>query len=421
MALYQPTLQRAPDSIVETTKYQKLAFWSAFLGYIFDCMDLNIFTLVLVPSMRELLQTTDRDLIQQSGSIVIAVKLICWGAGGVLFGIIADRFGRARTLVVTILIYAVFTGLSGLARSWAELVILQGIAAFGIGGEWAVGAALVAEALPDDKRDRAMGLIQSSFAIGFLMAAVVNWVLGPYSWRWVLVFGLLPALWVLFVRRQVPESERWISVSARKQGSVGDVFGPGLRRSTVVGVIVAAAMMIGSWGGITLLPNWIRELTGQSGDTVKITSYAFILMMGAGIPGYAAVVWGGKIMGRRPLYFLCSLGGLLVSLYMFLVVRDLDALLVFAPVYGFFVMGGFAIFGLYLPELFPTRIRATGQGICYNVSRAITAIGPLAVAYFGLATFGSLPHAAATTAIAYAVGLIAIWFGPETWRKPLTD
>ena len=421
MAVYEPTLPAPQDSIVEIMKYQKLAFWSAFLGYIFDCMDLNIFTLVLVPSMRELLQTTDRDLVQQAGSVVIAVKLVCWGIGGVLFGIVADRFGRARTLVMTILIYAVFTGLSGLARNWEQLVGLQGIAAFGIGGEWAVGAALVAEALPDEKRDGAMGFVQSSFAIGFLMAAIVNWILGPYSWRWVLAFGFLPALWVLSVRRRVPESERWISVSAQKQGSIVDVFGPGLRRSTIVGIIVAAAMMIGSWGGITLLPNWIRELVGQDGDPVKITSFAFILMMGAGIPGYAAVVWGGKIMGRRPLYFLCSLGGLLVSLYMFLVIKDLDALLWFAPVYGFFVMGGFAIFGLYLPELFPTRVRATGQGISYNVSRGMTAIGPLTVAYFGLTTFGSLPHAAATTAIAYVVGLVAIWFGPETWRKPLAD
>lgn len=421
MAVYDPTLVRASDSTMDVTKYQKLAFWSAFLGYIFDCMDLNIFTLVLVPSMRELLQTTDIALVQKAGSVVIAVKLVCWGVGGVLFGIVADRFGRARALVMTILIYAIFTGLSGLARSWEQLVGLQGIAAIGIGGEWAVGAALVAEALPDEKRDRAMGFVQSSFAIGFLMAAIVNWTLGPYSWRWVLAFGVLPALWVLSVRRRVPESERWISVSARQKGSVADVFGPALRRSTLVGIIVAAAMMIGSWGGITLLPNWIRELTGANGDPVKNTSFAFILMMAAGIPGYAAVVWGGKIMGRRPLYFLCSLGGLLASLYMFLVVKDLDALLKFAPVYGFFVMGGFAIFGLYLPELFPTRVRATGQGICYNVSRAITAIGPLTVAYYGIATFGSLPHAAATTATAYAVGLIAIWFGPETWRKRLAD
>ena len=421
MPVYQPALTGTPSLTVELTKYQRLAFWSAFLGYIFDCMDLNIFTLVLVPSMRELLQTTDRDLVQQAGSVVIAVKLICWGIGGVLFGVVADRFGRARTLVSTILIYAVFTGLSALARNWEELLGLQGIAAFGIGGEWAVGAALVAEALPDEKRDGAMGFVQSSFAIGFLMAAIVNWSLGPYSWRWVLAFGVLPALWVLFVRRQVPESERWISVRARKQGSIADIFRPGLRRSTIVGITVASTMMIGSWGGITLLPNWIRELVGQNGDPIKITSFAFILMMGAGIPGYAAVVWGGKVMGRRPLYFLCSLGGLFASLYMFLVVKDLNALLWFAPVYGFFVMGGFAIFGLYLPELFPTRVRATGQGICYNVSRAITAIGPLTVAYFGLATFGSLPHAAATTAVAYAVGLVAIWFGPETWRQPLAD
>jgi MFS family permease len=421
MVVYEPTLAGSPSRTLEMMKYQKLAFWSAFLGYVFDCMDLNIFTLILVPSMRELLQTADRDLVQQAGSVVIAVKLICWGVGGVLFGIIADRFGRARTLVVTILIYAVFTGLSGLARSWEELIGLQGIAAFGIGGEWAVGAALVAEAVPDQKRDGAMGFIQSSFAIGFLMAAVVNWILGPYSWRWVLAFGSLPALWVLSLRRRVPESERWLSVRTQKQGSMGEVFEPRLQRSTIVGIIIAAAMMIGSWGGITLLPNWIRELLGKNGDPVKITSLAFMLMMGAGIPGYAAVVWGGKIMGRRPLYFLCSLGGLLASLYMFLAIKNLDELLWFAPVYGFFVMGGFAIFGLYLPELFPTRVRATGQGICYNVSRAMTAIGPLAVAYFGLATFGSLPHAAATTAIAYVVGLIAIWFGPETWRKPLAD
>jgi MFS family permease len=421
MVVYEPTLAGSPSRTLEMMKYQKLAFWSAFLGYVFDCMDLNIFTLILVPSMRELLQTADRDLVQQAGSVIIAVKLICWGVGGVLFGIIADRFGRARTLVMTILIYAVFTGLSGLARSWEELIGLQGIAAFGIGGEWAVGAALVAEALPDEKRDGAMGFIQSSFAIGFLMAAVVNWILGPYSWRWVLAFGSLPALWVLFLRRRVPESERWLSVRTQKQGSMREIFEPRLQRSTIVGIIIAAAMMIGSWGGITLLPNWIRELLGKNGDPVKITSLAFMLMMGAGIPGYAAVVWGGKIMGRRPLYFLCSLGGLLASLYMFLAIKNLDELLWFAPVYGFFVMGGFAIFGLYLPELFPTRVRATGQGICYNVSRAMTAIGPLAVAYFGLATFGSLPHAAATTAIAYVVGLIAIWFGPETWRKPLAD
>jgi MFS family permease len=421
MNVSEPSLPRSPSHIQEMTKYQKLAFWSAFIGYVFDCMDLNIFTLVLVPSMRELLQTTDRDLVQQAGSIVIAIKLVCWGAGGVLFGIIGDRFGRARTLVMTILIYAVCTGLSGLARSWEQLIVLQGMAGFGIGGEWAVGAALVVEALPDEKRDGAMGYMQSSFAIGFLMAAVVNWFLGPYSWRWVLAFGFLPALWVLFIRRRVPESERWIAISTQKRRPLAEVFGSELRRSTIVGIIIAAAMMIGSWGGITLLPNWIRELTGQNGDPVKTTSFAFILMMGAGIPGYAAVVWGGKIMGRRLLYFLCGLGGLLVSLYMFLGIKNLDALLWFAPVYGFFLMGGFAIFGLYLPELFPTRARATGQGICYNVSRVMTAIGPLSVAYFGLATFGSLPHAAAATAIAYVVGLIAIWFGPETWRKPLTD
>lgn len=417
MNLDKPAL--TGGSIVETAAYQKLAFWSAFLGYMFDCMDLNIFTLVLVPSMRELLQTTDRDLVLQAGSIVIAVKFLCWGVGGVLFGFIADGFGRARTLVATILIYAVFTGLSGLARSWEELLGLQAIAAFGIGGEWAVGAALLAEALPNEKRDLPMGLMQSSFAIGFLLAAVVNLMLGPYGWRWVLAFGFLPAVGVLLFRRRIPESERWIH--ARDRNSITAVFGPGLRRSTVVGIIIAAAMMIGSWAGITLLPNWIRELADQTRDPVRITSIVFILMMGAAIPGYAAVAWLGKFVGRKPLYVLCSLSGMLASLYLFVVVKDLESLLWFAPLYGFFVMGGFAIFALYLPELFPTRVRATGQGICFNVSRALSAVGPLAVAFFGSAALGSQTHAAAIAAAAYAVGLVAIWFGPETWRKPLTD
>ena len=421
MSLDQPALAGPFGRAVETTAYQKLAFWSAFLGYMFDCMDLNIFTLILVPSMRELLQTNDRALVLQAGSVVIAVKLMCWGIGGILFGIVADRFGRARTLFATILIYAVFTGLSGLARSWEELLGLQAIAAFGLGGEWAVGAALLAEALPDHKRDAAMGLLQSSFAIGFLAAAIVNWILGPYGWRWVLAFGFLPAVWVLLVRRRIPESERWISARAGTPKPVADVFGPGLRRSTTVGIVIAAAMMIGSWGGITLLPNWIRELAGQTGDPVRITSIVFILMMGAAIPGYAAVVWVGKFIGRRPLYFLCGLGGMLASLYLFLAVKDLQALLWFAPIYGFFVMGGFAIFPLYLPELFPTRVRVTGQGICFNVSRALSAIGPLAVAFLGSAALSSLAHAAAIAETAYAVGLVAIWFGPETWRKPLAD
>jgi MFS family permease len=419
MTLNQRALTDPFSSTIETTAHQKLAFWSAFLGYMFDCMDLNIFTLVLVPSMRELLQTTDRDLVLQAGSIVIAVKFLCWGAGGVLFGVIADGFGRARTLVATILIYAVFTGLSGLARSWEELLGLQAIAAFGIGGEWAVGAALLAEALPNEKRDLPMGLMQSSFAIGFLLAAVVNLMLGPYGWRWVLAFGFLPAIGVLLFRRRIPESERWIH--ARDRNSIAAVFGPGLRRSTVVGIIIAAAMMIGSWAGITLLPNWIRELAGQTRDPVRITSIVFILMMGAAIPGYAAVAWLGKFVGRKPLYVLCSLSGMLASLYLFVVVKDLESLLWFAPLYGFFVMGGFAIFALYLPELFPTRVRATGQGICFNVSRALSAVGPLAVAFFGSAALGSQTHAAAIAAAAYAVGLVAIWFGPETWRKPLTD
>jgi hypothetical protein len=176
-------------------------------------------------------------------------------------------------------------------------------------------------------------------------------------------------------------------------------------------------MMIGSWGGITLLPNWIRD-TGQNGDPVKVTSYAFT-HDGAGIPGYAAVVWGGKITGRRPLYFLCSLGGLAcVALYV-PCHQGPRRTLMFAPC-GFLSREGSPFSGCIFPELFPTRVRATGQGICYNVS-AITAIGPRIVAYFGLATFGSCPTRRRQPRSPTRWASSPSGSGPETWRKPLTD
>jgi len=385
----------------------------------FDCMDLNIFAVVLVPSIQALSQTADRNLIRHAGSIVLAVKLICLGIGGVVFGIAADRFGRARILMAMIAIYAIFTGLSGLAQSWEQLFSLQAAAAFGVGGEWAVGIALIAEVLPDGKRDGAMGFVQSALATGFLMAAIVNWLLGPYSWRLVLAFGFLPAVGVLIMR--MPESQRWLSVRARIQKPVAEAFGPKLRRSAIVGVIIAAAMLTGSWSGFGLLPGLIRELAGQSADPAKITRAAFVLTAGGSMPGYLAVLWVSRFMGRRPLYFLCAFAGLLASIYMFHGVKDLDALLQFAPIYGFFVMGGFAVLALCLPELFPTRVRATGQGFCFNVSQALAAVGPLALPYFGSAALDVPSHGVAVTLVAYGVGVVAIWFGPETWRKPLAD
>jgi MFS family permease len=227
------------------SRYQWLTLISAFLGWMFDSMDLNLFTLVLVPSVGQLLHSTDAAEISKIGSLIISGKLLTWGIGGVLFGVAADRLGRSRVMAWTIFIYAGFTLLSAFARTWPELAITQALAGFGIGGEWAAGAALVAETWPERHRARAMQIMQMAFALGFLVAALDNLLLGSFGWRWVLGMGAAPALVTILVRRFVPEPQRWLkvrdSVDAKPAlQTFASIFEPGLRRKTIVGVVVAS-------------------------------------------------------------------------------------------------------------------------------------------------------------------------------------
>jgi MFS family permease len=413
------------------TSIQWLALWSGFLGWMFDSMDLNLFTLVLFPSVAQLTGSTNPAEIAQYGGYIMAIKLFCWGLGGIAFGVVADRIGRTKTMVITILIYSIFTGLSGLAQTWTQLAVLQAIAGFGIGGEWAAGAALIAETWPEKSRARAMQVMQMAFAFGFFLAALDNLILGAYSWRWVLAAGALPALIALGVRWFVPEPERWLRVRNDKAVAAmtavqtfAAIFAPDLRRRTIVGLLVSASMMIGSWGGLTLLPSWIQQFVRGSGGApamgAQTISYAFMLMMMGAVLGYLTLIFLCDALGRRMSYFLFSLGSFLMSIYLFTQVKDLATLMWYMPLYGYFVIGGFGTFAAYLPELFPTRVRASGQGFCWNAARSVTAIGPL-IGGVLVGTLGSFPAAAVSTAGFYIIGMIAIWFGPETKGVPLTD
>jgi MFS family permease len=412
-------------------RYQWLALGSAFLGWLFDSMDLNLFTLVLFPSVGQLIKSSNPAQVAEIGGYIVAIKLFCWGIGGIIFGVVADRIGRSRTMVITVIIYAVFTGLSGLAQSWQQLAALQAIAGIGIGGEWAAGAALVAESWPEKHRARAMQVMQMAFAFGFFVAALDNLLLGPISWRWVLAAGALPAVFALGIRWFVPEPERWLRVRydekvARTTAmqTFAAIFAPELRRRTIVGVLVSAAMMIGCWGGLALLPSWIQQLVRAAGGTpiigVQTISYVIMLMMVGAVLGYVSLIFLTDGIGRRPSYFLFCLGSLLSTLYLFIYVKDLNTLMWFIPVYGYFIIGGFGTFAAYLPELYPTRVRASGQGFCWNAARSVTAIGPL-IGGVLVGMFGSFPAAAASTSVFFVVGLIAIWFGPETRGVPLSD
>jgi MFS family permease len=416
---------------------ESLAAWEALVSacaaWMFDAMDLQIFTLVLFPSVSDLVGSANPGVVAYTGGLIVGWKLVALGLGGIAFGIAADRIGRAKTMIVTVLIYSVFTGLSGLAQNWWELAILQALAGIGIGGEWAAGAALLAETWPERTRARALVVMQMSFAAGFFLAAMINLVIGPIGWRYVFAAGAAPALITLFVRLFVPEPRRWIAVRDERRGAARDgapenafatflgLFAPKILRRTIVGLLVAASMMIGAFGAATLLPIWVRGLVG--GDprlAVTVTSQCFMLINVGGVLGYLALIWLNDAIGRRWSYFMMALGCAAVTLFMFTQIGTAGGLLSFAPIFGFFVVGGFGTFAVYLPELFPTRIRATGQGFCWNAARIFTAAGPVATGAI-VSALGSAPAAGATATAIYLVGLIAIWFGPETNDVPLED
>jgi len=415
-----PQLRVAPASRVLW-----ISFASACLAWMFDAMDLTIFTLVLFPSVSELIGSADPGLVASKGGLILASKLLAWGVGGIAFGVLTDRFGRAQTMVITVAIYSVFTGLSGLAQNWWQLLILQAIAGIGIGGEWAAGAALIAETWPERSRPRALVAMQMSFAGGFLLAGLLNLLIGPFGWRWVFAAGAAPAVLTPFIRWHVPEPERWLAVRNFARGGARTllmIFAPDLRRRTLVAVLISAAMMIGAWGTTTLLPTWIHQLAGPNGGAVAIeaTAKCFILANAGGALGFLAMMWLNERVGRRWCYFLAVLGSIATALFAFTQIQTLGALLWFMPLYGFFAIGGFATFAVYLPELFPTRIRATGQGFSWNAGRALTALGPLTSGML-VDVVGSVPVAAVMLTASYGVGLIAIWFGPETRGLPLQD
>jgi MFS family permease len=416
---------------------ESLAAWGALVSacaaWMFDAMDLQIFTLVLFPSVSDLVGTADPGIVAYTGGIIVGSKLLALGLGGIAFGIAADRIGRAKTMIVTVMIYSVFTGLSGLAQNWWQLAILQALAGIGIGGEWAAGAALVAETWPERTRARALVVMQMCFAAGFVLAAAINLVIGPIGWRYVFAAGAAPALITLFVRLFVREPQRWIAArdqrrSAALAGAADNpfatffsLFAPGIRRRTIVGLLVAASMMIGAFGGTTLLPVWVRSLVGADPRlAVTVTSQCFMLINVGGVLGYLALIWSNDAIGRRWSYFLMALGCAVANLFMFTQIGTVSGLLWFAPIYGFFVVGGFGTFAVYLPELFPTRNRATGQGFCWNAARIITAAGPVATGAI-VSALGSAPAAGATVTAIYLIGLITIWIGPETRGIPLQD
>ena len=416
------------------TRYQWLVLFVAWLGWVFDSMDSTIYALVLQPALHDLLRAPGSgpvaaEVIGWYGGIIFSIFLIGWAIGGVLFGILADYFGRTRALVFTILIYAVFTGMAALSQTWWELALFRFLTALGIGGEWAAGAALVAEVWPEDKRTKAAGLLQSAWAAGFILAAILTLILRNGGWRPIFVVGIAPALVALLVRFWVREPERWVKARAEERqagvarpSKLAELFAPGLLRATLAGSGLAFVAVFGLWGATNWTPTLIRALPElQAMNASELTSrvsYATMLLNVGALAGYLSFGPLADRVGRRRVFALMCVGSLVMLPVTFLTPRTYAQVLLLLPLLGFFNNGIFSGFPIYLPELYPTRIRATGAGFCFNIGRVLASIGPFVTGYLVMA-LGSFGLAASAVAVIYIVGLLILPFAPETKGQPL--
>jgi MFS family permease len=389
----------------------------------FDAMDLYLFTMVMVPALSDLLGSSQGNVVQ-IGALIVSAKLLCWGIGGIVFGVLADRLGRTRVMLGTMLIYSVFTAASAFAQDWHQLLLLQMLAGFGIGGEWAAGAALVVETWPEKHRAKAVQVMQAANVVGLIVASALAILLSGAGWRWVLGMGALPAVASLGLRLVTPESAHWKQSHAQalrhtgsKFGSLSEIFGAPLRRRTVAGSLVAAAMMIGSWGASILFPTLLRNFfpSASNAEFTRQTGIAFMANnAGAALGFMSTLVLVSMVprISRRAIYAVFCAGAWVAMIALFSAAKTLATLYLAMFGFGFFALGGFGIVALYLTELFPLHVRATGQGFTWNVARLFTALGPLLVssasATLGFRTVGIV------IATVFGMGLVAILFGPET-------
>jgi MFS family permease len=387
-------------------------------------MDATIYTLVMTPALKELLGAQGTvENIGWYGGIIFSVFLVGWALGGVLFGIAADYLGRAKTLVITILIYAAFTGLAGFSHSWWELAVYRFLTALGIGGEWAAGATLLAEVWPESMRVKGAGLLQSAWGAGYFLGAGSYFLLAELSWRVMFFVGIAPAVVALLVRMHVREPERWREAVASeraqpsRRSTLAQLFAPGTRRDTVVGSLLAFAAVFGLWGATNWTPTLARELLqprGLEADTMaRMVSYAVMALNAGAILGYLAFPPVAERVGRRGAFFLFLLGSAVALPLTFLLPSSFSGMLLLLPVLGFFNNGIFSGFPVYLPEIFPTRIRATGAGFCFNFGRVVAASGPFLTGYL-VSRLGSYARAASSVAVIYLLGIFVLRFARET-------
>lgn len=392
------------------------AFVAASLGWMLDSFDVMLYSLVLA----SLIQDPTLQLSTAVAGQLGALTLLSAAAGGVVFGVLADRIGRKQALMAAVLIYSVFTAACGLVQNVAQLAICRILLGFGMGGEWATGVALVSETFPAKHRGKALAFVQSSWAIGYGLAALVNLLVMPvWGWRGVFFVGVLPALFTLWIRRKVEEPELWRRTPDAARGRITELFTPARARVTVFIILMNACCLFGWWGLNLWVPAYLNLPADRGG--VGLTSAAmswFVIAMQVGMwCGYVSFGYIADAIGRKRAYVAFVLmASLLLPLYGYL--REPLYLLLLGPFVAFFGTGYYSGFGAVIAELYPTAVRATAAGVGYNVGRIASAAAPFVVGSMaGTQGFGV---AFAITGAAFFFAALA-WLGiPDTANRELT-
>jgi MFS family permease len=396
----------------EGTPDGRRALIAAALGWMLDSFDVMLYALVLAAIIPDL------GLSKEIAGLLGSVTLLAAAAGGVAFGVIADRFGRTRALMASVLIYSVFTAACGLAQNVAQLAAFRILIGIGMGGEWASGAALVSETWADEHRGKALGLMQSAWAIGYASAALVTMIVLPrWGWRAVFMVGILPAFLTLWVRARVEEPKIWRDAPPAR-GSLKTIFSGGLARLTIPLTIMNAFTLFGWWGFNLWLPGYLSLPVSAGGRGFSATTMSwFVIAMQVGMWfGYVTFGFISDAVGRKRTYIVyTSAAALLILVY--ISIREPLALLLLGPFVAFFATGFFSGFGAVTAEIYPTEVRASAQGFTYNMGRITSALAPFVVG--SLAQKHGFQAALSLTSIAFLLAAITWRWIPETRGRPL--
>lgn len=429
------------------TGYHWFVLLVASLAWLFDCLDQQLFNLARKPAMEAVLKGTGGN-VTAYGYYATGIFLIGWGTGGLIFGALGDRIGRARTMMFCILIYSACTGLSALSQGFWDFGAYRFLTGLGVGGVFAVGVTLVAETVPTSARAGALGLLQALSTVGNVSATFISYLLGaiagPQAWRWMFVVGAIPAAMAVLVQRKVKEPELWLKAKAEGRitggafESLAELFRHReWRWRAWIGLVIGCAGILGFWGIGVFSNDLVRSVleidfkekgvsaADLSGELTKWTSIHWFAFNVGGFCGMMLYARLARTIGRKPTLLISFLLAIGATLGMYQGWHWQSQIYWLSPILGFCQLGIFALYAIYFPELFPTNLRSTGTSFCYNVGRYLAAAGTIAMGFFAAQLvdkpIDTLRSIGSWATLIYVVGLLALPFAPETKGKPLPE